>query len=384
LRSATASRLPVRTGLEVLQARDFAPLRGRRVGLLTNQTGRTARGESAIDLLFRAPGVKLVALFSPEHGIRGAVDAKVPSSRDDRTGLPIWSLYGKMRRPTRAMLEGIDTIVVDLQDAGARFYTYMSTMGYLMEEAAKRGIGVVVLDRPNPITGRIEGPMLDPDLRGFTGYFPMPVRHGLTLGELAGLFNVEGRIGVDLTVIELENWHRDAWFDETGLPWVNPSPNLRNLIAATLYPGIGGIEGSRLSVGRGTDTPFEQVGAPWIDGAALAGALNARGLAGVRFYPVTFTPASGPFAGELCGGVFLLVTDRERLRPVRVGLELAAAVQRLYPAQYQLEAAREPILGSRAVQRRVAAGEDPGWIAADWAAGERGWEALSGRYRLYR
>ncbi len=376
--------LPVLAGIDVLRAQSFALLRGRKVGLLTNQTGRARDGASTIDLLAGAQGVTLVALFSPEHGLRGVLDERVASGRDERTGLPVHSLYGETRRPTADMLAGLDTLVVDLQDIGARFYTYMTTVAYAMEEAAKRGVKVVVLDRPNPIGGvHIEGPVLDRDRLGFTGYFPMPIRHGLTMGELARLFNAENRLGADLTVVPLEGWRRDHWFDETGLAWVNPSPNMRTLTAAVLYPGLGAIEGTNLSVGRGTDTPFEQVGAPWIDGVRLAAELNARALPGVRFYAVSFTPTSSKYANQVCHGVSLVVTDRDRIRPVRVGLEIAAALDRLYGAQFDLEAA-VTLFGSRADLERVRRGDDPAAIAAGWAAGEAAWRALSAKYRLYR
>jgi uncharacterized protein YbbC (DUF1343 family)/CubicO group peptidase (beta-lactamase class C family) len=375
---------PVATGIDVLQEEGFARLRGRRVGLLTNQTGRSRTQVSTIDLLHRAGGVTLVALLSPEHGIRGELDEAVDSSRDDRTGLPIHSLYGSTTRPTDAMLEGIDTIVVDLQDIGARFYTYMTTMAYVMEEAAKKGIRVVVLDRPNPIGGiAIEGPLLDADRLGFTGYLPMPIRHGLTIGELARLFNAERKIGADLTVVEMKAWRRQSWFDETGLTWVNPSPNMRNLIQAMLYPGIGAIEGTNISVGRGTGTPFEQLGAPWIDGARVAAELNARHIAGVRFYPVSFTPTSSKFAGETCGGVFFIVSDREALRPVRVGIEIASVLHRLYPEEFQIDLSAR-LLGSRDAIARIKAGEDPARIADVWAAGELSWRDLRAPYLLYR
>jgi uncharacterized protein YbbC (DUF1343 family) len=264
---------PVLTGIDVLARDGFAPLKGKRVGLLTNHTGVARDGRSTIDVLHAAPGVKLVALFSPEHGIRGVLDAAVPSSKDERTGLPIHSLYSDTRRPTGPMLEGLDAIVVDLQDVGVRFYTYFASMSGVMEEAAKRKIGVVVLDRPNPIGGwQIEGPLPDGTPGDFVAYHPMPVRHGLTMGELARLLNAERSIGADLTVVPMEHWRRDLWFDETGLGWINPSPNMRNLTQATLYPGIGAIEYSNVSVGRGTDQPFEQIGAPWIDGPGLAAA----------------------------------------------------------------------------------------------------------------
>ncbi|MDQ3212149.1 MAG: DUF1343 domain-containing protein, partial [Acidobacteriota bacterium] len=274
----------VASGIDVLRAGGFAMLRGKRVGLVTNHTGVARDGATTIDLLHSARDVSLVRLFSPEHGIRGILDADVPSSTDEKTGLPIQSLYGPTRRPSAAMLDGLDAVVIDLQDIGARFYTYMTTMAYVMEEAAKLKLPVIVLDRPNPINGfQIEGPTMDRGALAFTSYYPMPVRHGMTLGELARLFNGENKIGADLTVVGLKNWNRGDWFDSTGQPWVNPSPNMRNLLQATLYPGIGAIEGSNVSVGRGTDTPFEQFGAPWIDGVALSEALNRRNLPGIRF-----------------------------------------------------------------------------------------------------
>jgi uncharacterized protein YbbC (DUF1343 family) len=375
---------PVLTGIDVLRAGGFAALQGKRIGLVTNHTGRARDGATTIDLLHGAKDVALVRLFSPEHGIRGVLDASVPSTTDEKTGLTIYSLYGETRRPTSAMLDGIDTMVVDLQDIGARFYTYMTTMAYVMEESAKRKIPVVVLDRPNPINGyQIEGPMLDKSVLGFTGYFPMPIRHGLTLGELAKLFNAENKIGADLRVVAMENWNRDRWFDATGLPWINPSPNMRNLIQATLYPGIGAIEGTNVSVGRGTDTPFEQIGAPWIDGVALSDALNARALPGIRFYPVRFKPTASKYANEDCGGVFMIVTDRTAIRPVRVGAEIAAMLHKLYGAKYELQSA-ERLFGSKEGLARILAAEDPAAIAGSWSAGEARWRILRNKYLLYR
>jgi uncharacterized protein YbbC (DUF1343 family) len=375
---------PVSAGIDVLRAGMFEPLQGRRVGLLTNNTGRSRTGETTIDLLFKAPGVQLVALFSPEHGIRGVLDSKVPSSKDEKTGLPIHSLYGETTRPTSEMLDGLDTIVIDLQNIGARFYTYETTMAWVMEEAARRKTAVVVLDRPNPINGfDIEGPVIDESQLGFTAYFRMPTRHGMTIGELARLYNGEKKIGADLTVVEMKGWRRALWYDETGFPWTNPSPNMRNLLQATLYPGIGAIEETNISVGRGTDTPFEWIGAPWIDGARLAAELNARNIPGVSFYPISFTPTSSRYANELCQGVFILVMDREVIRPVRVGLEVATALFRMYPAQYKLDDAHH-LLGSRDVLARVRAGEDPARIAASWANDEAGWRLLRAPYLLYR
>jgi uncharacterized protein YbbC (DUF1343 family) len=372
------------TGIDVLRAEGFAPLKGMRVGLVTNHTGRARDGAATIDLISTAPGVTLTALFSPEHGIRGILDAAVPSTRDDKTGLPIHSLYGDTRRPTAEMLAGLDAMVIDLQDIGTRFYTYMTTMAYVLEEAASRKIKVFVLDRPNPIGGvQIEGPGLDEAAAGFTGYLPqMPIRHSLTIGELARLFNGERKIGADLTVIGLRGWRRDAWFDETGLAWVSPSPNMRNLYEETMYPGLGAFESTNLSVGRGTDTPFEQVGAPWIDGFKLAEALNARQLPGVRFYPVRFTPTASKFMNEECQGVFVVVTDRTLVRPVRVGVEIAWALTKLFPAKLDIDLAAR-LFGSAAGIGRIKSGDDPAAIAASWAAAEARWRLIRAKYLLY-
>jgi uncharacterized protein YbbC (DUF1343 family) len=364
----------------------FGALKGKRVGLLTNHTGVAADGRSTIDVLHQTTDVQLVSLFSPEHGIRGILDEEnVPSTRDEKTGLTIHSLYGATRRPTEAMLSGLDAIAIDLQDIGARFYTYMTTVAYVLEEAAKRGLEVVVLDRPNPINGwQIEGPSVDEGLESFIAYFrAMPIRHGLTLGELARLFNEENAIGAALTVVPVANWRRDDWFDDTGLRWVNPSPNVRNLNQATVYPGIGAIEHSNISVGRGTDQPFEQIGAPWIDGRELALALNARALPGIRFYPISFTPATSKYADELCQGVFMVITNRNALQPVRLGLEISAMLWKLYGENYQMETT-ERLMGSRKSLERVKAGEDPARVAADWLADEARWRRMRARYLLYR
>ncbi|HIE95171.1 MAG TPA: DUF1343 domain-containing protein [Acidobacteria bacterium] len=370
------------TGIDVLREEGFTRLSGSRVGLVTNQTGRARDGATTVDLLHDEPSVELVSLFSPEHGIQGRLDGPVSADRDPRTGLPIHSLYGDTRRPSASTLQGLDTIVIDLQDVGARFYTYATTMAYVLEAASEAGVRVMVLDRPNPIGGAVEGPALDESLLGFTGYFPSPVRHGLTLGELARLFNTERSIGADLEVVSVRGWRRGRWFDETGLPWVDPSPNLRNLHQALLYPGIGAIEGSNLSVGRGTDTPFEQIGAPWIDGVRLARELNELVLPGVRVYPVRFRPSSSRFAGEPCEGVFFVVTDRDQFRPVRFGLEVAAALLRLFGDRFELEAVVR-LFGSASVVSRLRAGDATWEIAADWASDEAAWRRLVAPYLLY-
>jgi uncharacterized protein YbbC (DUF1343 family)/CubicO group peptidase (beta-lactamase class C family) len=382
--SAPRPAVPVLTGIDVLRAEAFARLRGRRIGLVTNHTGRAADGTSTIDLLAAQKDLTVVALFSPEHGIRGVLDENVSSTADEKTGLPIHSLYGATQRPTEAMLSGLDTIVIDLQDVGARFYTYATTMAYVMEEGAKRKLKVVVLDRPNPVNGwQIEGPLLDESSRGFTGYLPaMPIRHGMTLGELARLFNEHGRIGCDLEVVAMRHWSRSQWFDETALEWVNPSPNMRNLVEATLYPGLAAFEFANISVGRGTDTPFEQIGAPWIDGRRLAETLNARAIPGVRVYPVRFTPSASKFAGEACSGVFFVVTDREALKPVRLGVEIASALTKLFPSQIDF-GKTALLLGSADTLNRIRAGEDPSTIAASWTVAESRWRRLRAKYLLY-
>jgi uncharacterized protein YbbC (DUF1343 family) len=281
------------------------------------------------------------------------------------------------------MLRGIDTLVVDLQDIGARFYTYVTTVAYVLEEAAQRRVRVVVLDRPNPVNGYlIEGPVQEEAATGFTAYFRMPVRHGLTLGELTRLFNGENKIGADLVVVPMRGWTRGLWFDETGLTWLNPSPNMRNMHQAALYPGIGALEASNISVGRGTDSPFEQLGAPWIDGSRLAQVLNARHLPGVRFYPVQFRPQASVYSGEMCGGVFMLVTDRDALRPVRLGAEIAAALFRLHGAKYEIRETWK-LFGSREQLEALRAGADPAEIAARWRSDEAAWRLRRAPYLIY-
>lgn len=332
---ATRPVWAVRTGIDVLAEGNFAPLAGRRVGLITNHTGLGLDGVPTIDRLAQAPGVKLVALFSPEHGIRGDLDQEtIAGGVDRRTGLPIHSLYGETRQPLPAQLAGLDALVFDVQDAGCRFYTYVSTMGLAMEAAARQGLAFVVLDRVNPIGGRVmEGPARISEER-FTSFHPVPIRHGMTAGELARMFVAERGLDLDLTVVPLRNWSRDLTFDETGLRWVNPSPNLRNVTAATLYPGIGFLEFLRLSVGRGTALPFEQVGAPWLDGEALAGAFREARLPGLRADPVAFRPESSLFAGETCHGVRFTVTDRQALRAMDAGL----VIGRFLAARHAVEA----------------------------------------------
>ncbi len=375
----------VKTGIDVLEAEHFASLAGKHVGLITNPSGRSSDGRRTIDLLAHAPGVKLTALFSPEHGLEGteAAGAKVDSGRDASTALPVYSLYGDVQRPTAAMLEGIDALVFDMQDVGARFYTYITTLGYCLEAASKKGIDFYVLDRPNPIDGTdVDGPVLDPDLRSFIGYFPMPIRHGMTVGELAEMFNRENHLNAKLHVIKMQGWQRTDWFDETGLEWINPSPNLRNLTEETLYPGVALLEGANASVGRGTDTPFEMVGAPWIDAKVLAGYLNGKKIQGVRFLPMDFTPLSGIFNGQVCHGVQIVLIDRQALEPTEMGVELLAALYRLSPQNSKLDGTLR-LVGSHQVLESIRNGQSPARIWYDWQENVEKFKKLRAQYLLY-
>ena len=373
----------VATGLDVLVSDEFQPLRGLRIGLITNQTGIDRERRSTIDLLHAAPGVKLTALFSPEHGIRGALDEKVPDGRDDKTGLPIYSLYGATRAPKPAQLADCDALVFDIQDIGCRFYTYISTLGECLTVAGQAKKKFFVLDRPNPIGGqRVEGPVLAA-ARSFTGWHEVPIRHGMTVGELARMFNAERALGVDLEVVPCVGWERDQWFDGTGLPWVNPSPNMRTLSAATLYPGIGLLEFCQLSVGRGTDRPFEILGAPYIDDRALAQTLNAALLDGVRFVPVRFTPLTSTFAGQECGGVQIVLTDRDVLNAVDLGVVIASTLHRLYPRHLQLEK-MDRLLADPATLAAIREGRPLHSIRAAWAPERERFRERRAAFLLYR
>ncbi len=363
--AASGSR-PVRAGVDVLAKNGFAPLRGKRVGLITNHTGRAADGRSTIDVLHEAPGVELVALFSPEHGIRGLVDKEVGDSRDEKTGLPIFSLYGKNRKPTPESLKNLDVLVYDIQDIGTRFYTYISTLGMAMEAAREAGVAFVVLDRPNPIGGlEVGGPVRDDGFESFIAYHAIPVRHGMTVGELAQMFNAERKTGADLTVIPCEGWRRADLYDQAAMLWVNPSPNMRSLTEAILYPGVGLLEATNLATGRGTDTPFERVGAPYIDPIAWAGALNDLGLPGARFLPIRFSPTERQFQGEDCGGVYIQMVDRDRLDPIDLGMALAVTLRALYPEAWKPESL-ERFLTDRNAFQAVLEGKSLPEIRAIW------------------
>ena len=373
----------VLTGIDVLERDNFKPLAGMRLGLITNHTGRNREGRQTIDVLHKAPGVKLVALFAPEHGIRGLADEKISDSKDETTGLPIYSLYGETRRPKPEQLKDLDALVFDIQDVGVRFYTYISTLGYVLEEAAKVKLPVFVLDRPNPIGGLdFDGPIADKDKLSFISYHTIPTRHGLTIGELAQLFNRQRNIGADVRVIKMDGWRRSMWFDETNLTWVNPSPNMRSLTEATLYPGVGLLETTNVSVGRGTDTPFEIVGAPWIQGDKLAEILNQRGLQGVRFVPVRFTPNASVFKGEPCGGVNIIVTDRAAFRSLLTGIEMALALRKLYPNDWKVDSYLRLLVNTDTLER-VKRGDSARDIVASWNDGLQEFRKARAEVLLY-
>ena len=375
----------VQTGLDVLEAQKFAPLRGKRIGVITNHTGLDAQGRSIVELLARAPGVKLVAIFSPEHGLAGRKDVEnIPSSGDSSTGLPVYSLYGETRRPTEEMLQNIDTLVFDVQDAGVRFYTYTATMGYCMEEAAKRKISFYVLDRPNPLGGEVlEGPMLDADKTAFVAYYPVPVRYGLTIGELAQFYNTENHINADLHVIAMKNWHRNYYFESTGIRWLPPSPNLRTLKGSIVYPGIEILQAAKVSVGRGTETPFEQFGAPWMDGEAVARALNERNLPGLRFASQPFIPVAELYSGKRCGGVAIRITDRAAVRSLRLEIEIATILKKLYPQQFDVTKLLV-LTGNDETIRQLTEDVAPEKIVASWSADLQAFDKLRRRYFLYK
>lgn len=367
--SSPATSVKVLTGIDVLERNNFKQLAGMRIGLVTNHTGRNREGRQTIDVLSKAPNVKLVALFAPEHGIRGLVDDNVSDSKDEATGLTIYSLYGESRRPKAEQLKDLDALVYDIQDVGVRFYTYISTLGYILEEAAKIKLPVFVLDRPNPIGGvDVDGPIADSDKLSFVSYHTIPTRHGLTIGELAQLFNRQRKIGADVRVIKMEGWRRSMWFDETNLTWINPSPNMRSLTEATLYPGVGLIELTNVSVGRGTDTPFEILGAPWIQGDKLAEHLNQRAIPGVRFVPIRFAPNASVYKNEQCGGVNIIVTDRAAFRPLLVGMELALAMRKLYPNEWKIDNYQRLLVNADTLER-IKRGEPARQIVDSWNDG---------------
>jgi uncharacterized protein YbbC (DUF1343 family)/CubicO group peptidase (beta-lactamase class C family) len=381
----------VKNGIDVLEAHGFDVLqivgRKKKIGVLTNQTGIDGDGRRTIDVLAQAPGVSLEAIFSPEHGVTGTLDTThLSNSTDAATGVPVYSVYGgtdAARRPSVDVMKQLDAVVFDIQDAGVRFFTYQTTLGYFLEAATAAGIEMIVLDRPDPITGVfVQGPVSDTGRENFTNYGNVPVRQGMTMGELAKMFNAERKINAKLTVVPMEGWQRGDWFDSTGLAWVNPSPNLRSVTEAGLYPGVGVIEYTNVSVGRGTDTPFELLGAPWIKGKELAAYLNARGIAGVRFVPVTFTPTASNYAGQKCEGVNIVLLERNALDGPELGMELASALQKLYPADFKIGRITE-LLVNQAAFDGLMAGKDPRRIAQDWQEELEKFEVVRKKYLIY-
>jgi uncharacterized protein YbbC (DUF1343 family) len=372
----------VPNGIDVLLQQGCQPLKGLRVGVITNHTGLTREGQPTWRVLLDT-GVKVSALFSPEHGFAGIVDEPVQDARHPETGLPIYSLYGEHRSPTGEMLRGVDALVFDIQDIGCRFYTYISTLGLAMEAAAQHGVRMVVLDRVNPINGvAVEGSLTDPDKRSFVAYHSIPLRHGMTVGELAKLFQAERAPGCDLQVVPCSGWKREMWYDQTGLRWVNPSPNMRSLTAATLYPGVGMLEFTNVSVGRGTDAPFELFGAPWLNADALAQHLLRRNLPGFACMPLQFTPHTSKFAGETCHGLRFTVVDRKWFQPVRLGVELACALRRLHPREWEYERLMTLLTDGKAYERIVrGAGADEVWEYMQRQASS--FRRKRGKYLLY-
>ena len=375
----------VLNGIDILEKNNFKELNGLKIGLVTNHTGKNIAGKSTIDVLFEAKNLKLVSLFAPEHGIRGELDQEgIKDSTDSKTGLPVYSLYGETRRPKPEQLKDLDAIVYDIQDIGARFYTYTATLRNVLEEAAKLGKPIIVLDRPNPINGvAVEGSLADEDKLSFIAAHTIPVRYGLTIGELGMMMNAERKIGADLRVIKMENWSRSQWFDETNQTWINPSPNMRSLTEATLYPGIGLLETTNLSVGRGTDTPFEVVGAPWLDGQKLAKHLNERNLKGVRFVPIKFKPNASVFKDENVGGINIIITDRNAFESVRTGIEIAAALRKLYPNDWQVEKYARLLVNAEILEK-VKAGIAPEEIEKSWQKNLTEFKVRRASFLLYK
>lgn len=376
------------TGLDVLERDGFKQLEGKRVGLITNHTSVDLKGVNAVDAFYKAGNFKLAAIFSPEHGFRGTEEGGVyiASSSDPVTGVPVYSLYGKNKqRPTPEMLKDLDIMVFDIQDIGARFYTYLTTMGYAMEEAAKAGLPFMVLDRPNPIGGLVEGPVLEPGISFFTAYFPVPARHGFTAGEMALFHKASLELNLNLTVVPLENWKRDIFFDQTGVVWTNPSPNIRNVNAEVLYPGLGCFEASNISVGRGTDRPFLWFGAPWMKAGKIAKGLSKAGLKGVKFSALKLTPDKDVFEGKLCEGINIEVTDKSAVRALDIFVHAVYLLKKHNGAEFNLKPVEiRKMTGSSALYDMLEAGAKPAGIIAAFEKDNAGFKAGAAKFLLYK
>jgi len=388
----------VKIGAEILIEKHLDLIKGKKIGIVTNHTGILPDGRHIVDVLNEIEGVEIVALFGPEHGIRGEVpDGKsISHGVDTKTGIPVFSLYGEVKKPTEEMLKDIDVLIFDIQDVGARFYTYISTMSYCMEACAEMGKKFIVLDRPNPIRGvYVDGPILEPRFKSFVGLHPIPVAHGMTVGELAKMFNDEGwlenAVKADLTVVKMENYSKRMWFDQTGLPWVKPSPNMMTLKTAIVYTATCFIEGTNVSEGRGTQHPFEWIGAPWIDGEKLAKELNYYKLPGVKFEPISFTPTDiekvtvdPKYEGEKCGGVYLNVYDREKFEPVKVGVYILYTLKKLYPDKFKWRTAgQDRLWGTDKVRLMIDEGKKPDEIIKTWEDDVKKFLSIRQKYLLY-
>lgn len=378
----------VQLGIDVLVANHYDLLHGKKVALVTNHTGRNRDGYSDIDLFFDSPEVQLVKLFSPEHGLRGKLDGNISNEVDEKTGLPIYSLFGKNKKPSSDALADIDVIVFDIQDIGTRFYTYIGTMVHIMQAAQENDKEIIVLDRPNPINGiTVNGTIPPSEVTGnrLTSIYPIPTRHGMTVGELARMFNDEFGIGCQLTVVPMKNWSREMFWDETGIVWVNPSPNMKTLTGAILYPGLGLLETTNLSMGRGTDIPFEIFGAPWLDGETLAKKMNALNLLGIRFVPWSFIPDRKPFKyqGEICRGVKAVLYNRNIYDGYLTGLYMAGIIHDMYPDDYEFLSGFKVSMGCPETEEWLKNGIDPNEIKQRKAAAMAEFMETRSKYLLY-
>jgi len=388
----------VKAGLDVFLMNHLSMLKGKRVGIVTNQTGIASSGEHIVDILSGIEDLSISALYAPEHGIRGDLPdgTKVASYADKRTGIQVWSLYGEHLKPTQKMLEDVDVLIYDIQDVGARFYTYISTMGLVMEAASEFGKQFIVLDRPNPINGvTIEGPIIEEPYFSFVGQYPIPVRYGMTPGELAWMIKgekwMEGMNRLDLKVIPMEGWRREMWFDQTGLPWTRPSPNIPSPLTAAVYPGLCLVEALNVSEGRGTMRPFEQIGALWIDSHKLAETMNFFRLPGIYFKPITFTPVALPQAAawnkyrdQDVNGLSLIITDRDSLRPLQVMVHLLFALKKSYPAELELRENLERLIGIPSFRKSIDDLRNPEEILGEWEPGIQAFDKARQKYLLYK
>lgn len=390
---------PIKLGVDNLMESKIDLLRGKRVGVITNQTGVNSKGDHIIDLLHQAPDVELVAIFAPEHGIRGNKEGGdlIDNQKDTKTGITIFGIYGKLNKPTPEMLKNIDVLIFDIQDVGARFYTYISTMSLCMEAAAENNIEFMVLDRPNPITGAIvEGPVLEEQYKSFVGIHPIALRHGMTVGELAKMFNEEGWLAngvkAKLTVIKMNNWKRDSWYGELGLDWIKPSPNIPSPTTALLYPGMGLLETCNISEGRGTVRPFENIGAPWLDNLAIAASLSQMSNQMIKIDTISYIPIDMPgaamdpkYEGQRCNGLLLTVTDPHRFASVEFGIHLISTIRKMHPDKFAWKSPQSPLrmFGNKETPKAIEEGKSPAEIIESWQIKLEAFNKIREKYLLY-